>query len=436
MEEFRELSVLYAENDPDHRNRFVDLMGSRFGELRMAENGEQALAFYRERPCDLLITDLLMSGMDGRTLWRTIRAYSMDMPIVITSAVPSPTILFESINVGIDGYILKPIEPEMVKSVLMQVVNRIRIRQQGMKATRLWQQTFNAVPDMVAVLDRDFKVLRLNQAALGRFGITEHDAVKQKYCRLLQEDEGHECGDILRMAIDSGTGYISGKPVKMLDGYYHVTVSPLKDMRGEIIGAVHVARDVTELKQAEDALRYTSTHDPLTGFYNRAWFEAEFERLSRGRAKPVSVLVADLDGLKQVNDRFGHKAGDELLRRAAELLACCCRADDGMARVGGDEFTILLPGMGEVDAAEMLERIRQKMQEERKKPGDNAVSLSLGVATAVDAAGLNAALILADKRMYEDKAARRRCRVPVCAPARLDAGLWHQHPGAFDPSST
>lgn len=407
MKEFKDLSVLYVEDDHHHRGWFADTMKDNFAELRTAESGERALEIYLERPCDLLITDLVMPGMDGLALCRAIRAWSIDMPIVITSAALSRNMLFESVNIGVDGYILKPIEMEMVKSVLTQATNRLRLRQQSMKAARLWQQTFDAVPDMIAVLDRDFKVLRLNSAAVNLLGINEKEALGQGYCTLIKKEREPKCCDVFKKALESGIGYTSEMPFEMLGGHYHVTVSPMKDMQGVVIGAVHVARDVTELKRAEDILLYTSNHDTLTGLYNRAWFETEFDRLSRGRTSPISVLMADLDRLKQVNDSIGHKAGDDLLRRAAELLVNCCRADDGIARIGGDEFSVLLPGVTESDAAELVARIRQRMEKDRQELGENAVSLSLGMATITNVAELSEALMLADKRMYEDKARRR-----------------------------
>lgn len=432
MEFLKCLSVLYVEDDNLQRELFVSTTEGWFGELRVAESGEKALQIFREHGCDLLITDVVMPEMDGLALCRAIRSISADLAIVVVSAVLSRNILLECVNIGVDGYILKPFEPETVSSVVAQAANRIRLREQSLRDARLWQQTFDSVPDMVAVLDSDCRVLRLNRSAMERLGVTEKEVFGKEYCRLLHKREHRRFRSLFERVVRSGAGYESDMPMHMLGGDFHVTLSPMKDIRGNITGAVHVARDVTELKRAEDALRYASTHDSLTRVYNRAWFDAELERISRGRIRPVSIMVADVDGLKQVNDRFGHKAGDKLLVRAAELIAGCCRADDGIARVGGDEFMVLFPGMNEKDAAEMLNRINLSMEREASEHGSAAVSVSVGIATASEPPGLNEAIVTADRLMYENKEARRRRRAILGAGDADYRSLWEKHSCPFD----
>jgi diguanylate cyclase (GGDEF)-like protein len=111
-------------------------------------------------------------------------------------------------------------------------------------------------------------------------------------------------------------------------------------------------------RETEERLRFLTVHDSLTGLYNRAYFTEEMARLERGRHYPVSILVADLDGLKEINDSMGHQAGDQLLVQAAEALVKGVRSDDMVARIGGDEFAVLLLGADESIAANILDRIR------------------------------------------------------------------------------
>ncbi len=161
--------------------------------------------------------------------------------------------------------------------------------------------------------------------------------------------------------------------------------------------------DMTARKKAEDYLRYLGTHDVLTGLYNRAFFDEERTRLERGRRYPVSVMVADLDGLKPTNDTLGHEAGDKLLRRVAEVLRSAFRAEDVVARIGGDEFAALMPATDETAAAHTMERIQTLINLNNKYYRGPALSLSVGVAIAVRGLSLTEAQRLADDRMYAEK---------------------------------
>jgi diguanylate cyclase (GGDEF)-like protein len=155
--------------------------------------------------------------------------------------------------------------------------------------------------------------------------------------------------------------------------------------------------------QVEKRLRYLSTHDTMTELYNRAFFEEELARLKHSRQFPVSLIMADLDDLKIANDRFGHGAGDQLLQRAARVLRQCFRGEDLVARIGGDEFAILMPNTPPEPAQDAMARIRRACQEQNAIAGLAPLSISLGMATAANGDELPQALKLADARMYEDK---------------------------------
>src|SRR5690606_16863794 len=101
---------------------------------------------------------------------------------------------------------------------------------------------------------------------------------------------------------------------------------------GEIVGAVVTFTDITSRKKAESDIVYLSYHDALTGLYNRRFFEEELRRLDTERNLPISIIMGDVNGLKLANDIFGHKAGDMLLQKAAEVMKNGCRADDIIAR--------------------------------------------------------------------------------------------------------
>ena len=174
-----------------------------------------------------------------------------------------------------------------------------------------------------------------------------------------------------------------------------VTVSPL----GERMGIV-VALDVTDHKGRERRLTELATRDALTGLWNRRRLVEELDWLARD-ARPGSVLVLDLDGFKQVNDRLGHDAGDELLRRVAQTVGGCVRRADIVARLGGDEFAVLLTGATPEDAARVAENIDRSV--EAIWPIGLRGGVSIGVASI--AGGATEALSRADRAMYAKKRA-------------------------------
>jgi len=166
---------------------------------------------------------------------------------------------------------------------------------------------------------------------------------------------------------------------------------------------VSVQQDISQRKKMQQDLTLLSTHDALTGLYNRAFFGEEMNRFERGRDFPISVIMADVDGLKKINDTYGHASGDLLLKRAANVLAKSFRGDDIVARIGGDEFAILLPNADEETANQALKRIYRNIQENNKRNIKFQLNISCGASTAEFGQDLKDALKLADKKMYDEK---------------------------------
>lgn len=168
--------------------------------------------------------------------------------------------------------------------------------------------------------------------------------------------------------------------------------------------------DMTERKMAENEIRYISFHDKLTGLYNRAYLEEEIQRLDTSRQLPLSVIMVDLNGLKLVNDTYGHSTGDKMLKEAAALIRDCCRKEDLAARWGGDEFVVLLPQTTEVKAWSICSRITNSCQDLFVE--DVPLSMALGVAAKyeqdTDLAGVirEAEDIMYKKKLTESRSAK------------------------------
>jgi diguanylate cyclase (GGDEF)-like protein len=157
------------------------------------------------------------------------------------------------------------------------------------------------------------------------------------------------------------------------------------------------------------------TVDSLTGLRNRRWLDDAFARqLSRAtRAnQPLSLLMIDIDRFKQVNDTYGHHAGDAVLRRVAHTLATGLRPQDSLARYGGEEFTVVLPGLGRQQAFQVAERLRLAIQAsdgDSKRENVTQITVSIGVATATPHESLATLLQRADEALYRAKESGRNC---------------------------
>ncbi len=159
-----------------------------------------------------------------------------------------------------------------------------------------------------------------------------------------------------------------------------------------------------ERKRTEEKIKYLSFHDPLTGLYNRAYFEEELERYNFPRYYPLSLVSIDVNGLKVVNDTFGHNQGDKLLQHLASLLTLVSRKGDILSRIGGDEFAILLPSTTSKQVHKICQRIRKVCEEDKTKPVYLRPSISLGQATQEgEYQDIDTLLKEADNKMYQDK---------------------------------
>jgi diguanylate cyclase (GGDEF)-like protein/PAS domain S-box-containing protein len=165
-----------------------------------------------------------------------------------------------------------------------------------------------------------------------------------------------------------------------------------------------VARDITERKEMEERLRFITMHDSLTGLYNRAYFDEEVRRLSASRDLQVGVIACDVDGLKLINDSMGHQAGDELLRAAGATIASAVREGDFVARVGGDEFVVIMYNVDRMGVKKVMERIRATIAKRNKQKTGLPLSISLGSAAAgKDCIDFRHLLKEADDNMYREK---------------------------------
>lgn len=288
----------------------------------------------------------------------------------------------------------------------------------------LFERIIDSLPDATLAVDREGRVLVWNRAMEEMTGVKREEILGRGEYAYAVPFYGEKRPILANILLGNGTQWGQQYDKIELKGhilvgegfapfarggrglYFWTLVAPIYDDKGNLLGAVQCIRDIGERKKMEDELRRCSTRDALTGLYNRAFFEEELRRLDRGRSFPVTLILCDLDGLKVVNDMLGHEQGDELLRRAARVIASCVRGSDVVARVGGDEFAVILPQTDRKTAEEVAERINEAVEKDNMQHPDLPLSISVGVAMAKDASRrLWEVYKEADDAMYVNKLA-------------------------------
>jgi len=176
---------------------------------------------------------------------------------------------------------------------------------------------------------------------------------------------------------------------------------------GAVIGGVITFMDITHRRKNDEEIRFLSSHDVLTGLYNRGCFQEMLKSVDIPENLPLSVIFADLNGLKMTNDIFGHAAGDALILKASQILAESCREADMVSRVGGDEFVILLPRTDAEGASKVIDRIRSGFAGVRIAAVKCSISLGSDTKTSAETS-LEETVSNAENAMYKDKTLNRK----------------------------
>ncbi len=177
----------------------------------------------------------------------------------------------------------------------------------------------------------------------------------------------------------------------------------VRDEIGAVCGIITSCRDITGRKRIEQQLKYQAIRDPVTGLHNRTYFEIEMARLTDPDLHPVGLIVCDLDGLKYINDTLGHDIGDQLLANLADLIRDPFRANEVVARIGGDEFAVILPKADEASLAAGRARIIAAIEAYNAKNPTIPLCVSVGTAITGPTLGINGLFKEADNSMYREK---------------------------------
>ncbi|AZO94238.1 sensor domain-containing diguanylate cyclase [Halocella sp. SP3-1] len=289
---------------------------------------------------------------------------------------------------------------------LRDITRNNEIEKSLKESQRKYKQLFDEAPIGLIKCDRDGNLLNVNKRLLSILGSPGKGMTMSLNVLELPGIEKFKKGierSVQENKVISGEDKYQSYWGKKL--WIEYIIKPLVDSNNEVREIIVSFSDITRRKKYEKEMKYLSFHDQLTGLYNRRYFENELERLNQSRKSPISIIVADLDGLKSINDNYGHKKGDNYIKSVGTIIKSISRAEDVLARIGGDEFAVILPDAASRVACDFCNRIGEECEKYNQQKGLNPpinISAGYGVKSSPDD-DLEKIFIKADKDMYQIK---------------------------------
>ena len=267
-------------------------------------------------------------------------------------------------------------------------------------------------PDEFSTMSRLGKIISLNAASLLLFHAKDEADLRANLYSIVSSESRKEQIDIICSLLDGETTLEKEIIYKSMDGgkiYAIVKLSILPGSEESWDRILFSNMDITKRKLGEERLSYVSLHDMMTGLYNRTFFEEEMQRMDKSRLHPISILIGDMDNLKRINDLHGHQAGDVALQHIANIFKKCFRPEDVIGRIGGDEFSVLLPGVSTNLAKQKKQCVLDQVAFHNQSTSeDMRLSISIGWGTADKGDLLTDVFKLADARMYKEKQKKKK----------------------------
>lgn len=406
-----DITVLYTEDELAARDKIARMLKREVRDLYLAENGREGLDLFVQRRPDIVITDIRMPVMNGLDMAEKIKAIDAKTPIIVTSAHGETDFFQRSIEIGIDRYLLKPVDAFKLQETLGEMAKAILMERALRANTRLLEEYKRAVDEsnIVCKTDGDGRIIYLNDEFYKISGYLKYDLMGEPHDIILHQNTRESLlKDVRRTILSKGIwkGILEHRKKNGNSYFADMTIVPLLDLDNNIMEFIYIGHDVTELVDLTKWLKELSSTDSLTRIYNRMAFnellQTELNRAKRYKTG-LSLIMFDIDHFKKINDTYGHLTGDSVLKEMVTLVKQKIRNVDIFARWGGEEFMILAPETSTEASYELAERLCAAVAEFSFAEAGN-VTASFGVAPLMD--GNDDADILikrADNALYRAK---------------------------------
>ena len=426
--------------DDDETNRYTlarRLTRDGYANLAMAGNGAEALAAMRADHFDLVLLDIMMPVLDGFGVLEALRADAAlrGIPVIVISAHDDLSHVIRAIELGATDYLAKPFDPVLLRARVRACLEHRQL-QTGLEGALAETRAMLEINPVATMFIKRLRVMWMNPMCTQLLGYkpAELSGHTTRHLHLIEDDYRNLIAKAAA-SLKTGTVFRGDVHMRRKDGKVILVRMAAKAIAPWNLekGVVWVLEDVTE--QRADAARnaFMAHHDQLTGLPNRMLL-ADRTKVALSQAQRAkqqcAVLFLDLDKFKSINDTLGHAIGDELLIEVARRLKAQVRDSDTVARIGGDEFVVVLPSLKARDDAEMIaEKIRSSLATPYTLNG-NAVNTtpSIGVALfPLNGSDADTLFKCADEAMYQVKHAGRN-GYRFYTPPACDAVLRNARP--------
>ncbi|MCP3874753.1 MAG: EAL domain-containing protein [Desulfobacteraceae bacterium] len=381
MSEEDKRKILIVDDVPSNITVLTEILMTDYS-IVCATNGKGAIKLAKSAKPNLILLDIMMPEMNGYEVCQQLKSsdQTKDILIIFLTAKNEEEDMVKGLELGAVDYISKPFSAVVLKHKLrihielkrhrenleetirkrtieiskshqelhQQMTERIQIQKKLIKQRAYFLHLFENSPQAIMIIESDGKVVEVNKGFEEIFGFNENE-VKGKYDKnLIVSKEFVEENEQFLQNIMSGK-IVSTETLRLHKNGSRIPVALLgypAIVKGQVKGLFFLYKDISERKKFEERILYQAFHDSLTDIPNRSLLmeriKRSLERAKRKKDYQFAVVMIDLDNFKSINDSMGHQAGDQFLIQLSKKLKKCMRATDTVARMGGDEFAVLI----------------------------------------------------------------------------------------------